>query len=64
MLWIGGAASSEVRQAYKQFIGAVVQLTDEETSSEEFHEVVLALYRLFSSQMEEDDIDRIISEKK
>ncbi|XP_028753755.1 DExH-box ATP-dependent RNA helicase DExH14 [Neltuma alba] len=57
-------ASSEVRHAYKQFIGVVTQLIDEETSSEEFHELVLTLYRLFSSSMEGDDIDRIISDKK
>lgn len=53
-----------MRQAYKQFIGAVVELIDGETSSEEFHEVVLTVYRLFSRQIEEDDMDRVISDKK
>ncbi|MED6174417.1 activating signal cointegrator 1 complex subunit, partial [Stylosanthes scabra] len=58
-------ASYEVRQAYKQFIGAVVVLTDGEMRSEEFHEVVLAVYRHFGRPMEDEDyIDRIIADKK
>ncbi|KAH1246499.1 DExH-box ATP-dependent RNA helicase DExH14 [Glycine max] len=58
-------ASSDVRQAYKQFIGAVVDLVDGETRSEEFHEVALTMYRLFGRPMEEEDhIDKIISDKK
>ena len=63
--WIGEAASSDVRQAYKQFIGAVVDLVDGETRSEEFHEVALTMYRLFGRPMEEEDhIDKIITDKK
>ncbi|KAJ8773139.1 hypothetical protein K2173_028316 [Erythroxylum novogranatense] len=42
-------ASTEVRQAYKQFIGAVAELIDGEIPSEEFREVALAVYRLFGS---------------
>ncbi|KAL2340704.1 hypothetical protein Fmac_008644 [Flemingia macrophylla] len=58
-------ASSEVRQAYKQFIGAVVELVDGEMRSEEFHEVAVTVYHLFGRPMEEEDsVDRIISEKK
>jgi activating signal cointegrator complex subunit 3 len=54
-----------VRQAYKQFIGAVVGLVDGEMRSEEFHEVALTVYRLFSRPIEEEDsIDRIIYDKK
>lgn len=54
-----------MRQAYKQFIGAVVGLIDGEMRSEEFHEVALTVYRLFGRPMEEEDyIDRIISDKK
>ncbi|KAJ1402777.1 Winged helix DNA-binding domain superfamily [Sesbania bispinosa] len=58
-------ASSEVRQAYKQFIGAVVDLVDGEMRSEEFHEVALTVYRLFGRPMEDEETtDRIISDKK
>ncbi|WVZ20273.1 hypothetical protein V8G54_007595, partial [Vigna mungo] len=39
-------ASSEVRQAYKQFTGAVVDMVDGEMRSEEFHEVALAVFEL------------------
>ncbi|XP_014495737.1 DExH-box ATP-dependent RNA helicase DExH14 isoform X2 [Vigna radiata var. radiata] len=56
-------ASSEVRQAYKQFIGAVVDMVDGEMRSEEFHEVAMAVYRLFGTPMEEGYIDKIISDK-
>ncbi|KAL2935464.1 DExH-box ATP-dependent RNA helicase DExH14, partial [Bienertia sinuspersici] len=54
-------ASPEVRQTYKQFIGAVVDLIDGEVVSEEFREVALTAYRLFSDK-EEDS--RRIAEKK
>ncbi|KAL5077954.1 hypothetical protein RYX36_016938 [Vicia faba] len=58
-------ASSEVRQAYKEFIGAVVGLVDGEMRSEDFHEVALTVYRLFSRPIEEEDsINRIIYDKK
>jgi len=53
-----------VRQAYKQFIGAVVDMVDGEMRSEEFHEVVLAVYQLFGTPMEEGYIDKIVSDKK
>ncbi|KAI4335915.1 hypothetical protein L6164_014511 [Bauhinia variegata] len=57
-------ASVEVRDAYKQFIGAVVELIDRETPSEEFQEVAVTIHRLFSGFTENEDIDRIISDKK
>ncbi|GAU12731.1 hypothetical protein TSUD_122230 [Trifolium subterraneum] len=58
-------ASSEVRQAYKEFIGAVVGLVDGELRSEEFHEVALTVYHIFSRPIEvEDSIDRIVYDKK
>ncbi|KAK7411347.1 hypothetical protein VNO78_02780 [Psophocarpus tetragonolobus] len=58
-------ASVEVRQAYKQFTGAVTELVDGEIRSEEFREVALYVYKLFGRPMEEEgDIDRIISDKK
>ncbi|KAL0692216.1 hypothetical protein Bca4012_059396 [Brassica carinata] len=63
--WEG--ASPEVRQAYKQFIGAVVELIDREVPSEEFREVAFAAYRLFGKPVEEEDSgfsDKNISEKK
>uniref|UniRef100_A0A5B7ARQ6 RNA helicase n=1 Tax=Davidia involucrata TaxID=16924 RepID=A0A5B7ARQ6_DAVIN len=57
-------ASVEVRQAYKQFISAVVELIDGEMMSEEFREVVLTVYWLFGGPVEEDEDDRRIAEKK
>lgn len=56
------AASIELRQAYKQFIGAVVELVDRELPSEEFREVALTVYRLFGGQ--EEAFDRNIAEKR
>lgn len=47
-------ASPEVRQAYKQFIGAVVELIDREVPSDEFREVAFSTYRLFGKPVEED----------
>lgn len=60
---ICGAASFEVRQAYKQFVAAVVELINGEVTSEEFREVALTVYRLFGP-VEEDNVDRNIAEKK
>ncbi|KAA8541028.1 hypothetical protein F0562_024834 [Nyssa sinensis] len=57
-------ASVEVRQAYKQFIGAVVELIDGEMMSEEFRELVLTVYWLFGEPIGEDEDDRRIAEKK
>lgn len=57
-------ASPEVRQAYKHFIGAVVDLIDGEVVSDEFREVALTAYRLFSEQGDEDEDSRRIAEKK
>ncbi|XVF11809.1 hypothetical protein REPUB_Repub08aG0059500 [Reevesia pubescens] len=57
-------ASVEVRQVYKQFIGAVVELIDGDVPSEEFREVALTAYRLFSGSVEEDEVDKNINEKK
>lgn len=57
-------ASSEVRQVYKQFIGAMVELMGGEVVSEEFQEVALSVYKLFVGRLEDDQVDKIISEKK
>ncbi|KAK9021319.1 hypothetical protein V6N11_011314 [Hibiscus sabdariffa] len=57
-------ASVEVRQVYKQFIGAVVELIDGDVPSEEFREVALTAYRLFSGSGEDDEVDKNINEKK
>lgn len=57
-------ASVEVRQAYKQFIAAVVELIDGEVPSEEFRVVALTVYGLFGRPGEEDNLDRNIAEKK
>lgn len=42
------AAPSDVRQAYKQFLGAVVELLNGEVVSEELQEVAPAVYALFA----------------
>lgn len=59
------SASSEVRQVYKQFISAVVELMDG-VVSEEFREIALNVYRLLCAQIEEDEDggDKRIAEKK
>ncbi|GAA0146069.1 DNA metabolism protein [Lithospermum erythrorhizon] len=59
-------ASAEVRQLYKQFIGAVVDLMGREMVSEEFKEVALSTYKLFAGPDagEEDEDNQRISEKK
>ncbi|XP_004299306.1 PREDICTED: activating signal cointegrator 1 complex subunit 3 [Fragaria vesca subsp. vesca] len=57
-------ASYELRQAYKQFIGAVVELIDGEVQSEEFREVALAVYRLFGRPEEEGSVETNFSGKK
>lgn len=48
-------ASTEVRQAYKQFIGAVVDLTGGEVVEEEFKEVALTVYKIFCHHVEEEE---------
>ncbi|KAL9170519.1 hypothetical protein ABFS82_04G149700 [Erythranthe guttata] len=59
-------ASVEVRQLYKQFITVMVELMGDEVVSEEFQEVGLNVYRLFSrdSGSEEDGGDKRILAKK
>ncbi|KAI3929942.1 hypothetical protein MKW98_004096 [Papaver atlanticum] len=47
-------ASSEVRQAYKKFLGSVVELIDGEVSSEEFSQVAKTVYRLFGAPQQDD----------
>lgn len=42
-------ASSEVRQAYKQFLGVVMELINGEVPSEEFQEVARTVYDLYNS---------------
>lgn len=52
-----------MRQVYKQFIGAVVELIDGEVPTEEVHEVALTAYHLLGVSSE-DDGDRNVSEKR
>ena len=59
-----GAASSEVRQAYKGFLGSVVEVIDGEVSSEEFREVAKKVYDLFGGSGEENDNNRRFADKK
>ncbi|KAI3955130.1 hypothetical protein MKX01_034159 [Papaver californicum] len=50
-------ASSEVRQAYKRFLGSIVELIDGEVSSEEFRQVAKTVYHLFgAAPQQEDDV--------
>jgi activating signal cointegrator complex subunit 3 len=49
------AAPSDVRQAYKQFIGAVVELLNGEAVSEELQQVAQAVYRLFGAESDTTD---------
>lgn len=50
-----------MRQAYRQFIGGVVELIDGEVQSEEFREVALNVYRIFG---EEESADSNFTQKK
>lgn len=59
-----GIASKEVRQAYKQFLGAVVELIHGEVNSEEFHEVVKTIYHLYSNPDTDSDTSKMHPEKK
>ncbi|KAK1273205.1 hypothetical protein QJS04_geneDACA008017 [Acorus gramineus] len=57
-------APSDVRQAFKQFVSAVVELIDGEIVTEEFQETAKTIYDLFGySELDISD-DRKISEKK
>lgn len=49
------AASAEVRQTYKQYIAAVIELMGGEVVSEEFHEVALYIYNLFDISSDNRD---------
>ena len=56
-----------MRQVYKQFIWSVVEVMGGEVVSEEFQEVALSVYKLFCTQLEDvedDQVDKIIAEKK
>ncbi|KAJ4821369.1 Activating signal cointegrator 1 complex subunit 3 [Rhynchospora pubera] len=56
-------ASSDVRQAYRQFLGALAEINSEMVS-EEFRQVAKAVYDLFSSSDIVDDEIRVISPEK
>lgn len=61
------AASFELRQLYKQFVAAVVELMGDEVVSEEFQEVAIKAYKLFcvtSESEEEEERDKRILSKK
>lgn len=57
-------ASTEVRQAYKHFIGAVVELTGGEVVEEEFREVALTVYRIFCHHVQEEEEYRRIRKNR
>lgn len=54
--------SSDVRQAYRKFLGYVRELTDGEFTSDEFQEIAIFTYGLFS--VPDIDLKRRIFEKK
>ncbi|KAH7652348.1 DNA helicase protein [Dioscorea alata] len=58
-------ASNNVRQTYKQFLGAMVELINGETSSEEFHGIAKTIYDFFTGPDAAcGDISRKIAEKR
>lgn len=58
------AASIEVRQAYRQFVGAVVELIGGVVINEEFKEAALAVYKLFGAREEEEKDNYMFIQKK
>ncbi|XP_010258071.1 PREDICTED: DExH-box ATP-dependent RNA helicase DExH14 isoform X2 [Nelumbo nucifera] len=59
-----GEASTEVRQAYRQYLGAVVELIDGEVAPEEFREVAKTVYDIFCNPGEQCEDSKWIAEKK
>lgn len=57
-------ASAELRQAYKQFVVAVVELINDEVSSEEFRQVAKVVYDIFSGPEIYTDVSKLPPEKK
>ncbi|KAK1407351.1 hypothetical protein QVD17_38965 [Tagetes erecta] len=57
-------ASIEVRQAYRQFVGAVVELIGGVVINEEFKEAALAVYKLFGAREEEEKDNYMFIQKK
>lgn len=57
------SASSDVRQAYRQFLGALAEINSE-MILEEFRQVAKAVYDLFSSLDTGYDNIRVISSEK
>lgn len=57
-------APFEVRQVYKQFVAAVVELMGGQVVSEEFQEAALSIYRAFAKPVEENDNDVMVAGKK
>lgn len=58
------AASGDVKQAYRQFLGAVIQLVNGEIDAEELKEVTRGTYEIFSGPDTDYDSNNWISEKK
>lgn len=53
-----------MRQAYKQFLGAVVELLNGEVVSGEFQQVAQAVYALFGGNAAESDATEKALEKR
>ncbi|XP_042461585.1 DExH-box ATP-dependent RNA helicase DExH14-like isoform X2 [Zingiber officinale] len=57
-------ASAELHQAYRQFVGSVVELVNGEVSSEEFREVAKTAYDLFGHFHMDNDLTKSVTQKK
>ncbi|MQL70665.1 hypothetical protein Taro_003023 [Colocasia esculenta] len=57
-------ASSDVRQAYRQYLGAVVELVNGEVVQEEFQEIAKNVYDLLSSIYSDSAASKQIMERK
>ncbi|XP_074592624.1 DExH-box ATP-dependent RNA helicase DExH14 isoform X2 [Curcuma longa] len=55
---------AELRQAYRQFVGSVVELVNGEVSSEEFREVAKTVYDLFGHFHMDNDLTKSVTQKK
>lgn len=58
-VFVLNTASIEIRHAYRKFIGAVVELMNGDIVNDEFQEVAMKTYDLFSRINANSDADRV-----
>uniref|UniRef100_A0A1D1YQG8 RNA helicase n=1 Tax=Anthurium amnicola TaxID=1678845 RepID=A0A1D1YQG8_9ARAE len=56
--------SSDVRQAYRQYLGAITELTCGEVVQEEFQEIAKNVYDFFNAVDSDSDVSKMINESK